>query len=272
MPGPVVYVPSRVGEGYFTDWQAPVAGDNGRVWAYNHGTGKFEPYTIPTVAPGGSSGYIQYNNAGAFGASGVYWDAANSRVGIGVAPSYLLHLENSMTGSASEQNILYINSQINSGANTYNSIGRGFQGIMVSPSVVNASSTNFSGIYVRPQLNGSGTITNIAGLQVYPGYDYASNTNTVTTARGVWIKNWGNFAPQTFTEQHGLFVDSISGAVNNYAIYTNAGDIRLMASSSDKIGFHGVTPVARQLLATGAGATVDNVITALQNLGLVKQS
>ena len=38
------------------------------------------------------------------------------------------------------------------------------------------------------------------------------------------------------------------------------------------IGFYGVAPIERALLATGAGATVDNVITALQNLGLVKQS
>jgi len=39
-----------------------------------------------------------------------------------------------------------------------------------------------------------------------------------------------------------------------------------------RLGFYGVTATARQLLATGAGATVDNVITALQTLGLVKQS
>jgi hypothetical protein len=42
--------------------------------------------------------------------------------------------------------------------------------------------------------------------------------------------------------------------------------------NSYKLGFHGVTPIVRATLATGAGATVDNVITALQNLGLVKQS
>lgn len=79
-------------------------------------------------------------------------------------------------------------------------------------------------------------------------------------------------------------VDPIGGASNiagyfkainstaNYAIYTDGGDCRLGASNSDKIGFHGATPVARQLLATGAGATVDDVITALQNLGLLRQS
>lgn len=38
------------------------------------------------------------------------------------------------------------------------------------------------------------------------------------------------------------------------------------------LGFYGVTPIARAVLATGAGAAVDDVITALQNLGLVKQA
>lgn len=42
--------------------------------------------------------------------------------------------------------------------------------------------------------------------------------------------------------------------------------------SGPAVGFYGVAPIARAVLATGAGATVDNVITALQNLGLVKQS
>jgi hypothetical protein len=42
--------------------------------------------------------------------------------------------------------------------------------------------------------------------------------------------------------------------------------------SEPAIGFYGVAPVARQLLATGGGATVDQVITALQNLGLLKQA
>jgi hypothetical protein len=44
------------------------------------------------------------------------------------------------------------------------------------------------------------------------------------------------------------------------------------AGSAPAIGFYGVTPIERALLATGAGASVDDVITALQNLGLVKQS
>jgi len=44
------------------------------------------------------------------------------------------------------------------------------------------------------------------------------------------------------------------------------------AGSAAAIGFYGVTPIERATLATGGGASVDDVITALQNLGLVKQS
>jgi len=42
--------------------------------------------------------------------------------------------------------------------------------------------------------------------------------------------------------------------------------------SAAKLGFYGVTPITRSVLATGAGATADDIIIALQNLGLVKQS
>lgn len=43
-------------------------------------------------------------------------------------------------------------------------------------------------------------------------------------------------------------------------------------AAGGRIGFYNVGPVARQLLATGTGATVDQVITALQTLGLLRQS
>lgn len=42
--------------------------------------------------------------------------------------------------------------------------------------------------------------------------------------------------------------------------------------SAPLIGFYGHAAAAQQVLATGAGATADNIIAALQALGLVKQS
>lgn len=52
----------------------------------------------------------------------------------------------------------------------------------------------------------------------------------------------------------------------------SAGLSNKVAVSCTDLGFYATSPVAQQVLATGAGKTVDNVITALQNLGLVKQS
>ncbi len=51
-----------------------------------------------------------------------------------------------------------------------------------------------------------------------------------------------------------------------------AGGSVKICSSAGSVAFYGVTPVARQLLATGTIATVDNVITALQNIGILRQS
>lgn len=62
--------------------------------------------------------------------------------------------------------------------------------------------------------------------------------------------------------------------------FGNGSDIVISATTGTKIGtgttqklgFWDATPVAQQVLATGAGATVDDVISLLQTLGLCKQS
>jgi len=58
----------------------------------------------------------------------------------------------------------------------------------------------------------------------------------------------------------------------SFAITNPANSTIYVEVNSTGMGFFGVTPIARPLLATGASATVDNVITVLQNLGLVRQS
>lgn len=64
------------------------------------------------------------------------------------------------------------------------------------------------------------------------------------------------------------------GALTAYYIGTEHKAIRWRGGSGGPLlSFYDVTtPIARQTLATGAGASVDDVISALQNLGLVKQS
>jgi hypothetical protein len=76
----VVYVPSRLGEGFFTDLPAPTAGDDAKAITYDHSTQVFV-YAAASAVPGGSTAQVQYNNAGAFaGDAGMTYDAANDRL------------------------------------------------------------------------------------------------------------------------------------------------------------------------------------------------
>ena len=57
----------------------------------------------------------------------------------------------------------------------------------------------------------------------------------------------------------------------NFALGTTTGT-KIGTATTQKLGFWNATPVVRPVLATGAGATADNIITVLQNLGLVGQT
>lgn len=57
----------------------------------------------------------------------------------------------------------------------------------------------------------------------------------------------------------------------NYVFNTSTGT-KFGTATGQKMSWWNATPVVQQVLATGAGATVDNVISLLQTLGLCKQS
>jgi hypothetical protein len=75
-----------------------------------------------------------------------------------------------------------------------------------------------------------------------------------------------------------LYRDAVTGYVNlaGGGRFVVAPDVYLGPStfshSGNNVGFYGVSPVLRQLLATGVGHTVDDVIATLQLLGLLRQS
>lgn len=54
--------------------------------------------------------------------------------------------------------------------------------------------------------------------------------------------------------------------------FTNTTGTQIGTSPAERLAFYGTSPVARQILATGASATVDDVITFLQTIGLCQQS
>lgn len=89
-------------------------------------------------------------------------------------------------------------------------------------------------------------------------------------------------APVTFVDP-GLILGCKADAGGSYATPFVPADIENFATYDDYIhfkygtpsgtlGFYGKLPTTCQVLATATGKTVDNVITALQTLGLVKQA
>jgi hypothetical protein len=66
---------------------------------------------------------------------------------------------------------------------------------------------------------------------------------------------------------------AISGSliINNLVANTTTGT-KIGTATNQKIGFWSASPITQPVFATGAGHTVDDLITVLQNLGLVRQS
>ena len=110
----------------------------------------------------------------------------------------------------------------------------------------------------------------------------------------------GNFTPSgaagvTIDNTHGLFLPDMTGmkVTNPWSIFSlggnmaHVGNVRIGDTTKpiiatfevngsslfiSDIGFFNTTPVTQNQLQTGVGATVDNVITELQRLGLVRQA
>lgn len=134
-----------------------------------------------------------------------------------------------------------------------------------------AHSKQIWGVAGRAQV-GSGQSANVTttiyGVQ---GEVYHRGSGVLTSGVALLATNVVLLSTGTVTNAYGLFVNNItSGSSGNYSIYTNAGDIRLMASASDKLGLWGVTPVVRPTTATyGAWTTLANVVSALQAVGVL---
>lgn len=89
----------------------------------------------------------------------------------------------------------------------------------------------------------------------------------------------GSASGITFSDYAALSVTYLTmlNKVHTYAdgssmAFGTTNGMKIGTATTQKIGFYNATPIVRPVLATGAGATVDNVITALQNLGLVGQT
>jgi hypothetical protein len=104
----------------------------------------------------------------------------------------------------------------------------------------------------------------------------SASANICSTYIGTCTLQVGNGAVAGLDFSNGIVIyrDSSTGKL----VLSGAaleGDVTItggLAHTGGGLGFYGTAIILQQTLPTGAGKTVDNVITALQNLGLVKQA
>lgn len=138
-------------------------------------------------------------------------------IGTGINSDSVFWQNEGMTGNANLQNFMGVAGTLSTSGNTYNSIGRGFQGLYVSP-ITTQPITNYNGIYVIPQVNsGSASYTQITGIQAYPFYSYNTGMS-VTTSRTLWAKQNPYNDPGTWTTHVGLEIEEETGATTNIGI------------------------------------------------------
>lgn len=230
-----------------------------------------DTFDMPTWKPL-SDGTSALQIANAAGSGFLIFDTTNLAVGLGTTPADTtgLNIDRRDYGAGDSVGLKTIGGKADaSGTNSAYGLsgyalnyalsadsictqGIGVQGVTGCYAAAGRTATLTTGYALKagaPQLTGDGT-------------------KAIGSAYGLIVENQG---ASGVTGAFGIYIAGQSGASDNYAFYSESGK-HLIGSSSATIGFYGVTPIARAVLATGAGATVDNVITALQALGLVKQS
>lgn len=107
------------------------------------------------------------------------------------------------------------------------------------------------------------------GTDSTPGLAISAHSPTQNGDLTTWQTDLGVILLKVAAAGHLTFRDGvnlIAGTSTGTKIGATGG------AAGEKWGFFGATPVVQQLMATGTGKTVDQVITALQTLGLFRQS
>lgn len=228
-------------------------------------------------------------------------DTTNSRVGIGMTPEQeALHVNGSIQFAAGGLIGYRVDSTttiaaFRNASTALNRIYTGYTGakeLRVTEPSLGASVASFR-MDVEPRL-GVGTenpATILHATSTTATTDALRNLLTLgsnVTGAGVGDTNLG--AGIVFQAESSTTVDTTQARIAaSWIVATHATRTsRLALSAYDTaeregiridsdgaaalLGFYAHAAVAQQVLATGAGATADNIITALQALGLVKQS
>lgn len=205
-----------------------------------------------SASPAGSSGQAQYNNGGAFGGmTAVVYAGSGTHLTITSQAAATIPLF--IKGAASQSgNLTEWKNSSGTMLSYFGSDGHLSCGVSALGTRIIAYGTLNSG-----DQYGLGVAANL--LQVHTG---AGSSVGFGSKNGSTWTEYCRMTSSTFTTTVDPF---------NFVFGTSTGT-KIGTATTQKIGFWNATPVVQQILATGAGRTVDDVISMLQTLGLCKQS
>lgn len=258
------------------------------------------PLTVG-VSPitGGASGRVLYDNAGVLGEmtttgagtqlvlsagptmtgtiGAASWTIAASTL---QAVSFGIKNSNGITVFASSDNV-YADSMSTFGTRTDvsgnkvlfsvgGSANNSFSNFAWAPNAANTTTYTGAGIFMELNAGGSNSGGTAFGQRVI----FKETSVTGLVARKTFSSGTGTVSSYTETFYVSSAGDIGLPGAGNLVLDTSTGTKIGTAggAAGQKLGFFNATPVVQQLLATGAGHTVDDVITVLQTLGLCRQT
>jgi hypothetical protein len=132
----------------------------------------------------------------------------------------------------------------------------------------NTSAVNY--IDIRPASTGQAVTINAAGSDTDVFLNLTSKGAGTVRANNVQVADISSAQTLTTKTLSGFTIADATNVVLGTTTGTQLGTVG--GASGQKLGFWAATPVVQPLLATGASHTVDQVITVLQTLGLVRQT
>ena len=202
---------------------------------------------------------------------------SNTNVAIGVAA-----LNSNTTGT---NNSAMGNSALRSNTTGTNNNATGFfalysntTGIENSAMGVSALYSNTTGAYNNAFGRNAGRTITTGTYNTFIGHEAGYNasqkvdaTNSMALGNGAYTTADNQIVIGNTSVTSTIIRGAISILANNIVTDTTTG-MKIGTAADQKLSFWNAAPVVQQVLATGAGKTVDEVITMLQTLGLCKQS
>lgn len=147
--------------------------------------------------------------------------------------------------------------------------------------ILSIHGNDFVSIHEKLNINTAHTGTGGA-LNVHAGTtnDYVQSWFNPSNMRVMDVRTASGGSQVQMRDSTGSIALTLSGQSSNVITIVDGRNIstgnttgtKLPSAAVSKLGFWGTTPVVQQVLATGTGATVDDVIGMLQTIGICKQS